>query len=179
MKSSALFFCFLFLSVLCHAQKFGFINSEVILKKMPEYKKAEQELAQLSQKWQQEIEDLKKELEKMQKDYQAEEVLLTEEMKKERMAAIGEKEKALKEYQKKIFGFDGLIFLKRQELMKPVQDKVFEAVEKVAKEKQLQIVFDKASDLVMIYTNPIHDYTDYVLERLGLGDKVDTIQNNK
>ncbi len=176
MKSLVLFCGFIFLSVLCNAQKFGFINSEVILKKMPEYKKAEQELNQLSAKWQQEIEDMKKELEKMQKDYQAEEVLLTEEMKKERLAAIGEKEKALKDYQKKMFGFDGMIFLKRQELMKPIQDKVFEAVEKVAKEKQLQIVFDKASDLVMIYTNPIHDYTDYVLDKLGLGDKTDTVE---
>lgn len=159
-----------------YSQKFGYIKSEEIVKKMPDYKKAEDELSQLSVKWQQEIEEQKKELDKLQKDYQAEEVLLTEEMKKERQAAITEKEKAVKEYQKKIFGFDGLLFLKRQELIKPIQDKVFEAVEKVAKEKQLQIVFDKSADLVMIYTNPIHDYTDYVLEKLKLGDKTDTVQ---
>jgi outer membrane protein len=157
------------------SQKFGYIKSEEIVKKMPDYKKAEDELQQLSVKWQQEIEEQKKELDKMQKDYQAEEVLLTEEMKKERLAAISEKDKAVKEYQKKIFGFDGLLFLKRQELVKPIQDKVFEAVEKVAKEKQLQIVFDKSADLVMIYTNPIHDYTDYVLEKLKLGDKTDVV----
>ncbi|MBX9853033.1 MAG: OmpH family outer membrane protein [Cytophagaceae bacterium] len=176
MKTFIIFCGLFFFSALSFGQKFGYINSEVILKKMPEYKKAEQELEQLSLKWQQEIETMKKELEKMQADYQAEEVLLTDEMKKEKQGAIGEKEKALKEYQKKIFGFDGLIFLKRQELMKPIQDKVFNAVEKVAKEKQLQFVFDKSSDLVMIYTNPIHDYTDYVLDKLGLGDKSDTIQ---
>jgi outer membrane protein len=166
----------LLISFSSYSQKFGYIKSEEIVKKMPDYKKAEDELQQLSTKWQQEIEEQKKELDKLQKEYQAEEVLLTEEMKKERQTAISEKEKAVKEYQKKMFGFDGLLFLKRQELIKPIQDKVFEAVEKVAKEKQLQIVFDKSADLVMIYTNPIHDYTDYVLEKLKLGDKTDTVQ---
>jgi outer membrane protein len=175
MKKILIVCCLFFMAFSVFGQKFGYINSEIIIKKLPEYKKAENELQTLSTKWQQEIEEMKKELDKMQKDFQAEEVLLTEEMKKERLAAITEKEKAVKEYQKKIFGFDGLLFLKRQELMKPLQDKVFEAVEKVAREKQLQIVFDKAADLVMIYTNPIHDYTDYVLEKLGLGDKTDTV----
>lgn len=166
-----------FLAISAFGQKFGYINSEVIVKKLPDYKKAEAELEQLSIKWQQEVEDLKKELDKLKQDYKAEEVLLTEEMKNERLAAIAEKEKEVKEHQKKIFGFDGLLFLKRQELMKPIQDKVFEAVEKVAKKKQLQFVFDKAADLVMIYTNPIHDYTDIVLTELGLGDKNDVIDN--
>jgi len=164
-----------FLASTVFGQKFGYINSELILKKMPEYKKAEQELEKLSLKWQQEIEEMKQGVDKLKNDFQAEEVLLTEEMKKERMDTITLREKALKEYQKKIFGFDGLIFLKRQELMQPIQDKVFEAVEKVAKKQGLQFIFDKAADLVMIYTNPIHDYTDYVLEALGLGDKNDTL----
>jgi outer membrane protein len=130
----------------------------------------------LSSKWQAEIEKMKKEYEKMQTDFKAEEILLTEEMKKERLDTLAGREKAIKEYQKKIFGFEGMIFLKRQELMKPVQDKVFEAVEKVAKSKSLQIIFDKSGDLVMVYTNPIHDYTDYVLEELGLGDPNDTAE---
>lgn len=168
----------IFISSAVFGQKFGYINTEVIMKKMPEYKQAEQELEKLSQNWQKEIEEMKKAVEKLKSDYQAEEVLLTDEMKKERLDTIAVREKALKEYQKKIFGFDGLIFLKRQELMKPIQDKVYEAVEKVAKKQNLQIIFDKAADLVMIYTNPIHDYTDYVLEELKLGDKNDTIQNN-
>jgi outer membrane protein len=168
-----------FLSSAVFGQKFGYINSELILKKMPEYKKAEQELEKLSLKWQQEIEEMKQAVDKLKNDFQAEEVLLTEEMQKERMDTITAREKALKEYQKKLFGFDGLIFLKRQELMQPIQDKVFEAVEKVAKKQGLQIVFDKAADLVMIYTNPIHDYTDYVLDALDLGDKKDTIDNKR
>jgi len=143
---------------------------------MPEYKEAQKELDKLSQGWQKDIETKKQEVDKLKEDFQAEEVLLTQDMKEERLALIQEKEKELKEYQKKTFGFEGLIFLKRQELVKPVQDKLYEAVEKVAKAKRLQILFDKAGDLVMIYTNPIHDYTDYVLEELGLGDPNDTIK---
>lgn len=172
------FFCSLFLiASLSFGQKFGYINSELIIKKLPDYKKAEEELQNLSQKWQQEIDSKKKEVDKLKENYKAEEVLLTEEMKKERQDTITAREKDLKEYQKKIFGFEGMLFLKRQELIKPIQDKVYEAVEKVAKAKQLQVVFDKAADLVMIYTNPIHDYTDFVLEELKLGDKTDTVQH--
>jgi outer membrane protein len=158
------------------AQKFGFIDADVILKQMPEYKKAENELSELSAGWEKEISKMKTELDKMNSDYKNEEILLTDEMKKERLTAIADKEKALKDFQKKSFGFDGLIFAKRQELMKPVQDKLYTAVEKVAKAKQLQVIFDRSSDLVMIYSNPVHDYTDYVLDELGLGDKNDTIQ---
>src|SRR6202012_2118172 len=111
------------------------------------------------------------------KKFQAEEVLLTEEMRKERQDTLNARDKALRDYQKKVFGFEGMLFLKKQELIKPVQDKVFEAVEKVAKAKQLQIIFDKSGDLVMIYTNPIHDYSDFVLEELNLGDKNDKPDN--
>lgn len=173
------FLTFLFILAIfgtASAQKFGYIDSEYILKKMPEYQEAQKELDRLSMNWQKDIEEKKQEVDKLKADFQAEEVLLTDLMKEERLEEIQEKEKELKEYQKKIFGFDGLIFLKRQELIKPVQDKLYEAVEKVAKAKRLQILFDKAGDLVMIYTNPIHDYTDYVLEELGLGDPNDTIK---
>lgn len=173
------FLTFLFILAIfgtASAQKFGYIDSEYILKKMPEYQEAQKELDRLSLNWQKDIEEKKQEVDKLKADFQAEEVLLTDLMKEERLEEIEEKEKELKEYQKKIFGFDGLIFLKRQELIKPVQDKLYEAVEKVAKAKRLQILFDKAGDLVMIYTNPIHDYTDYVLEELGLGDPNDTIK---
>jgi len=159
-----------------YAQKFGYIDSEYILKKMPEYKEAQKELDKLSSGWQKEIEEKKQEVDKLKEDFQAEEVLLTETMKTERLEEISLKEKELKEYQKKIFGFDGLLFLKRQDLMKPVQDKLYEAVEKVAKAKRLQFLFDKSGDLVMLYTNPIHDYTDYVLDELGLGDPNDTVK---
>lgn len=159
------------------AQKFGYVNTNFILNKMPEYKQAKAEIDKLSQAWQEEIQGMQKEIASMYAALQAEEVLLTPEMKEERENNIRKKEEYLKEYQNKVFGFEGLFFLKKKELIKPVQDKVYEAVERVAREHKLQIVFDKSGELVMIYTDPIHDYTDYVLEKLDLGDPNDVIKN--
>ena len=159
------------------AQKFGYIDSKYILGQMPEYQQAKSELDQLSQGWQKEIEEMNKEVKQLMEAYQAEEILLTDDMKQERLAEIEEKRKAATAYQKKVFGFDGLLFLKRQELIKPIQDEIFEAVEKVCKKRRVQFMFDKAGELVMIYTDPKHDYTDYVLEALGLGDPNDVIDN--
>jgi len=159
------------------AQRFGYIDTDFILNKMPEYKKAQDEINQLSQAWEKEVQDMSRKIDGMYAALQAEEVLLTEEMKKERMDAIQKKEAELKEYQRKVFGFGGLFYLKKQELIKPVQDKVWDAVDKVCKENSLAIMFDKAGELVMIYTDPRHDYTDFVLDQLGLGDPNDKIKN--
>jgi outer membrane protein len=159
-----------------NGQKFGYIDTNFILGKMPEYAKAQSEIDQLSTGWQKEVEDMSRNVENLYSSLKAEEVLLTEEMKIERLDAIHKKESELKEYQRKVFGFGGLFFLKKQELIKPLQDKVFEAVEKVAKQNRLAIVFDKSGELVMIYTDPRHDYTDFVLEELGLGDPNDKIK---
>jgi outer membrane protein len=160
-----------------NAQRFGYIDTDFILNKMPDYKKAQDEIGQLSQAWEKEVQDMSKKIEGMYSDLQAEQVLLTEEMKKERTDAIQKKEAELKEYQKKVFGFGGLFFLKKQELIKPIQDKVWDAVDKVCKENSLAIMFDKAGELVMIYTDPRYDYTDFVLDQLGLGDPNDKIKN--
>lgn len=159
------------------AQRFGYIDTDFILNKMPEYKKAQGEIDELSAAWEKEVQDMAKKIEAMYSAYQAEQVLLTEEMKTERTSAIQKKEAELKEYQKKVFGFGGLFFLKKQELIKPIQDKVWDAVDKVAKQNNLAIVFDKAGELVMIYTDPRFDYTDFVLDELGLGDPNDKIKN--
>jgi outer membrane protein len=159
-----------------YGQKFGYINTDFILSKMPEYGKAQNEIDQLSAAWQKEIEEMQKKVDGLYASYQAEQVLLTEEMKQERLDAIKKKEVELKDYQKKVFGFGGLFFLKKQELIKPLQDKVFDATEKVAKANRLAIIFDKSGELVMIYTDPRHDYTDFVLEELGLGDPNDKIK---
>lgn len=177
MKRSLVFLLFIFFSQLAIAQKIGYIDSKFILSKMPEYKQSSSELAQQSQKWQTEIEALRTDVDKMRKEYMAEEVLLTDEMKKERQTTIAKKDKEAKDAQNKAFGFEGLYFLKKQELIKPLQDKIFDAVEKVCKKKKIAIMFDKAGDLVMIYTNPAHDYTDFVMEELGLGDKDDTVND--
>lgn len=159
------------------AQRFGYIDTEYILNKMPEYKEAQNEINMLSQGWEKEIQDMSKGIESMYAELEAERVLLTEEMRNDRMEQIRQKEDDLKEYQKKVFGFGGLFFLKKQELVKPVMDKVWDAVEKVSKQNNLAIVFDKASQLVMIYTDPRYDYTDFVLDELGLGDPNDVIKN--
>ena len=159
------------------AQRFGYIDTDFILNKMPDYKKAQDEINQLAEAWQKEVQGMDKEIQSMYSALQAEQVPLTEDMKKERTEAIQKKEAELKEYQKKVFGFGGLYFLKQQELVKPVQDKVWDAVDKVAKQNNLAIVFDKAGELVMIYTDPRFDYTDFVLDELGLGDPNDKIKN--
>jgi outer membrane protein len=169
-------FIFLFGLNFVSAQKFGYFDSDFVLSKMPEYGKAQSEIDQLSGAWQKEIEDMQLKVDELYRTYQAEQVLLTEEMKQERLDEVKKKETELKDYQKKVFGFGGLFFLKKQELIKPLQDKVFDAVEKVAKANRLAIVFDKAAELVMVYTDPRHDYTDFILEELGLGDPNDKVK---
>ncbi len=167
----------LFANSYTFAQKFGYVDSDYILSKMPEYSQAQAEIDKLSQQWETEIKEMYLKVEEAEAELKAEEILLTQEMKDEREVEIDEMWAEVKDYQKKVFGFEGLFFLKKKELIKPIQDAVFEAVEVVAKNNRLQIVFDKSGDLVMIYTDPIHDYTDYVLEELGLGDKNDTVSN--
>ncbi|MBT9146107.1 MAG: hypothetical protein DDT42_01987 [candidate division WS2 bacterium] len=162
-----------------NAQKIGYIDSKFILSKMPEFKQAETEIAKASGEWQKEVETLFAEVDKLRKEFQAEEILLTEEMRKERLMVISDKDKKAKERQKKVFGFEGLLFLKRQELVQPVQDKLFTAIEKVSKSKKVAIMFDKSGEPFMLFTDPKHDYTDYVLESLGLGDKNDVIDNKR
>jgi outer membrane protein len=179
MTRTALISFFIIAGILPDAfgQKWGYIDTEFILSKIPEFKQAQDEINTLSVSWQQEIDNMYKEIEDMYSRLKAEEVLLTDAMKAERLANIQQREEEVKEYNRKVFGFEGLLFLKKKELIKPIQDKVFEAVEKVAKQNRLQAVFDKSGQLVLIYTDPIHDYTDYVLEELGLGDQNDSITN--
>ncbi|MEM0939677.1 MAG: OmpH family outer membrane protein [Bacteroidota bacterium] len=167
----------LFVANLSFAQKFGYVDTQYILEKIPEYREAQAEIEKLATGWEQEIQDMYQKVEQMEVDLKAEEVLLTKEMWDERNSEIERNWKEVKEYQQSIFGFDGLFFLKKKELVKPVQDQVFDAVERVAKNNRLQIVFDKSGDLVMIYTDPIHDYTDFVLEDLGLVEN-QSIGNN-
>ena len=175
-KISPLFFA-LFIANLTFAQKFGYVDTQYVLSKMSEYREAQAEIEKLAKGWEMEIQELYQEVEKMEVELRAEEVLLTKEMWEERNVEIERNWQEVKEYQQSIFGFDGLFFLKKKELVKPIQDQVFEAVERVAKNNRLKIVFDKSGDLVMIYTDPIHDYTDFVLEDLGLVES-QSVENN-
>ena len=149
-------------------QRFGYVDTEYILGKMPEYGQAQAELAKLTDTWQREIAAQKLDIDKMYRTYQAEEVVLTEAMKKKRQDEILLKEKELKDYEAKQFGYEGQIFKKRIELNKPAQDKIFDAIEKVAKLKKLDMIFDRNGDLTLLYASPTHDYTEYVMEELGL-----------
>ena len=170
---------FFFLSLVSNAQKFGVVDTEEVLNKLDDYQKVQKEIDKIAIEEQVKIEKLFSQLDSLNHSYQRDEILMTEEMKVKRTTEINAKHKSIKAYQRKIFGFEGLIFLKRQELIKPVQIKVFDAVKKVAKKHKLQFVFDKAADLTLIYSSPVHDYTDYVLEELDEGDPTDTIDNKR
>ena len=165
---------FMFFFLICeesYSQKFGYVNSDFILNNMQEYKEALQEIDILSKAWEKEISDMYIEIEKKEITLKNEEILLTKEMYEEKRIELDNEWSEIKKYQQKVFGFDGLYFLKKKELIQPVQDILFESIENVAKKNRLQIVFDKSSEPVLLYTNPIHDYTDYVLEDLGLTKK--------
>ena len=161
----------LFIPTLSEAQKFGYVNSEFILKNMKEYSEAMNDIDLLSKAWEKEISDMYIEMEKREINLKNEEILLTKDMYNERRGVLDKEWVSIREYQQKVFGFEGLYFLKKKELIEPIQDIIFESVEKIAKKNRLQIVFDKSSEPILLYTNPIHDYTDYVLEDLGLNKK--------
>lgn len=149
------------------SQSFGYVDTEYVLENIPDYKDAQDELDKLSIEWQKQLERRYSEIDKMYKNYQAEQILLTEDMKVKREDEIIKKEKAAKEYQKQKFGVDGELFQKRKELVKPIQDKVYKAISEIANYKKLGAVFDKSSGLTMLYTNPKYNISDAVLKKMG------------
>lgn len=159
------FFCYL---APTSAQRFAYVDTEYILSKMPEYASAQKQLDLLAQEWQKEIEKKKAEIQKLKSDYEAEKIFLVDEVKKQRLNAIDLKEKELATYQKDKFGVNGELFKKRQELIKPIQDKIFDAIQKVAKDNALDFIFDKAGSVSMLFTNPKYDRSDEVLEEMGI-----------
>lgn len=170
----ALFFvllCAVWFVPSAQAQKFGYVDTEFIFSKMPEYQKALTEIDKFADKWSKDIQDKYVEIEKLQKAYQAEEILLTEDMKRDRLRVISDKEREARDYNNKVFGYQGLLFEKKKELIKAPWDLINRALEKVCAQKKLDFIFDKASDFVMLYTNPRHDYSEYVMEELGLDTK--------
>jgi outer membrane protein len=158
---------FLSTSFYASAQKIGYVDSEYVLQNIPEYKEAQEELDKLSIEWQKQLERRYAEIDKLYKNYQAEQILLTDEMKTKREEEIIKKEKEAKEYQKQKFGVDGELFKKRQELVKPIQDKIYNAINDVASMGGYDIIFDKSSGLTMLYTNPKLNKSDAVLKKLG------------
>lgn len=153
------------------AQKFGYIDSEYILNKHPDYKVIQQELENISSEWRKEAQDLDKEIKDLYVLLKAEEVLLTEEMYQQRLEQIKLKEKNSQEYYNRIFGINGQYFQKQAELMQPLQSKIYDAIERVARRNNLATLFDKAAEpSAIIYTDPRHDYSEFVLDELGIED---------
>ena len=149
------------------AQKYAFVDTEYILDRIPAYKAAQDQLDKMAGDWQEEVETMYGGIEKMYQDFQAEKVLLTEEMKTKKEEEIITREKEVKDLQQKYFGRDGNLFKKRQELIKPIQDEVYRAVKEIASEGNYAVIFDTASGANMLYTNPKYDKSDEVLEKLG------------
>jgi outer membrane protein len=154
-------------SVSTFAQKFAYVDSEYIMQNIPEYNDAQAQLDELSAAWQQELEAKFKSIDKMYKDYQAESVLLPDEMKRKREDAIVAAEKEAKDLQKKRFGKDGDMFKKRQELIKPIQDKVFNAISQFATSKNYAMIFDKSGSVTVMFADPKYDISDNILEEMG------------
>lgn len=176
-KLTLTFMAVLFLAFASIAQRYAYVDTQYILDNMPEYKGAQAELDKVSIDWQKEIEKKFGEIDQMYKKYQADVVLLPEDMKKKREDEIINAEKEAKELQRKRFGTGGDLFKKREELVKPVQDKVFNAIEEYSRQKNYSFVFDKSGSLTIIYADSKMDISDEILDRLGITPQ--TEQNNK
>ncbi|MCM1519390.1 MAG: OmpH family outer membrane protein [Lachnoclostridium sp.] len=149
------------------AQKFALVDLDYILQNIPAYEMANEQLNQISQRWQKEVEAVAKEAETMYKNYQTEMVFLTDEQKKKKEEEIVAKEKEAATLRQKYFGPDGELYKKRQTLMKPVQDDVYNAIKKVSEERGYQCIFDRASSSDIIFASPRIDVSNEVLEKLG------------
>jgi outer membrane protein len=161
-------FSLLIIGFCASAQRYAVIDSKYILEKMPEYKESQTKLDQFSAQWQQEIEKKQADLDKMYKDYDAEQVMLSDELKKKREDELFNREKEVRDLQKKRFGFEGDLFKKRQELIKPIQDKVYSAIQKLAVDKSYDFILDKSEGITVIFADPKLDRSDDVLKFLGV-----------
>jgi outer membrane protein len=159
---------FLFFGFFTHAQKYAVIDTRYILDRMPEYKAAQQSLDRMAAVWQSQIDSMQVSLDKMYRDFEAEQVMLTPELKKRREDQLFAREKELRDLQRRRFGFEGDLFKKRQELVKPVQDKVYNAIQKLANARGYDFVLDKSEGITVIFADPKLDKSEDVLRELGV-----------
>ncbi|TDW99967.1 OmpH family outer membrane protein [Dinghuibacter silviterrae] len=150
------------------AQRYAVIDTKYILSKLPEYQKAQKTLDDFSTLWQAEIEQKSAELDKLRSDYQAEQVMLSDDLKKKREDQIFNAEKDLRDLQRRRFGFEGDVYKKRQELIKPIQDKVYDAIQKLAVSRLYDFILDKSEGITVIFADPKLDKSDDVLRALGV-----------
>jgi hypothetical protein len=156
-----------FFGVCASAQKFALVDMEYILKNIPAYEMANEQLNQISQRWQKEVDDKSKEAQTLYKNFQSDMVFMTDEQKAKKETEIVAKEKEVTELRYKYFGPEGELFNKRQTLMKPIQDDVYAAVKKVSEERGYQVIFDRASSQGIVFASPRIDVSNEVLAKLG------------
>ncbi len=167
-KIFVLFAFFVFASSNMQAQSVAVVDTKQILQEIPEYQDAQKQLDQIVSGWRKEIEQKHKNIDEMYRAYQAEQVLLTENERSRREESIVNKEKEMREYQKKKFGPEGELFQKRQELVQPIQDDVYKAIEKAAQKKKIDIVLDKSEGASILFFTQQFDMTSSVLRELGI-----------
>ncbi|WP_343689576.1 OmpH family outer membrane protein [Chitinophaga sp.] len=155
-------------ALMASAQRYCVIDTKYILDNIPEYKEAQSKLDAVAEQWQKEIDAKFLEVDKMYKSYQAEQVMLTDELKHKREEEIVAREKEAKDLQKKRFGYEGDLFKKREELVKPIQDRVYNAVQKIAATRMYDFVLDKAGGVTVIFSDPKLDKSDDILNTLGV-----------
>lgn len=158
----------LLMSTGAYAQKFAFVDMDYILGKMPAYQNAQKELDKIAEGWQKEVEAKMKAVDEMYKQFQAEQVLMTEQMKQQKIQSIEAKEKEVKDFQKDKFGPSGELFKKRQELIKPIQDKIYNEIQKYATAKALDFIFDRSSGPSMLFSSERYNKSNDILEALGI-----------
>jgi len=154
-------------SATAQSQKYAYVDTKYVLDNIPEYHDAQDELNEWSAKWQKEIDTLYSNIEHLYKKYQAEKVLLPEEVKKKREEEIVKKEAEMKALQKKYFGPDGELYKKRKELVQPIQEKIYNAIETLSKANNYAFVFDKSGGMTILYAKPKFDISDDVLDEVG------------
>lgn len=167
MKKLALILLSIAISSISIAQKFAYVDTDYILKSIPTYESAQEQLQIMSNDWQAEVETNYAEIEKLYKEFQAEKVLLTEDMKQQREEEIIQKERSVKDLQKKYFGPEGDLFRKRKELIEPLQNDIFNAIKEIATDGNFAVIFDASGGANFLYSDPKYDKSDLVLEKLG------------
>lgn len=151
-----------------NAQRYAVVDSKYILSKLPEYAEAQKKLDQFSEMWQKEIDQKQAALDRMYKEYDAEKVMLTDNLNKKREDELYNKEKELRDLQRRRFGFEGDLFKKRQELIKPIQDRVYNAIQKLAVDRSFDLILDKSEGITVIFADPKLDRSEEVLKNLGV-----------
>ena len=167
MKRILLLLCILIFVGNIKAQKFAYVDSQFILEHIPEYKQAKKELDNISYQWQEEIENAYQDIDKLYRAYQTDKVLLTDKMRQDREDEIIQKEKDVKELQQQRFGPDGDLYKKQEELIRPIQNLIYNAIQEYAEQGRYGVIFDKSSDLLMLYADENLDKSEKILDYLG------------